>query len=112
VIRQSGETAVSNKINGLENRPVAVSPGTSTRPVGGRENSQAGATLPVEDLHITDTARTLASLEQSVKQMPAVDEKKIAMVRDSLRDGNYKIDPQRVADKLLRMEQELSGGKR
>jgi negative regulator of flagellin synthesis FlgM len=103
---------VSSKINGLENRPVAVSPGTSARPVDARGTNQPGATPPLTDLHITDTARTLASLEQSVKQMPAVDEKKVAMVRDSLRDGNYKIDPQRVADRLLRMEQELSGGKR
>lgn len=103
---------VSNKINGLENRPVQVSSGSVARPVSGREASQTHAPTPVEDIHITDTARTLASLEESVKKMPAVDEKKVTLVRDSLRDGNYKIDPQKVADKFLRMEQELAGGKR
>jgi negative regulator of flagellin synthesis FlgM len=104
--------AVSNKINGLENRPVQVSSGTAARPVAGRSAAPANATTPVEDLHITDTARTLVSLEQSVKQMPAVDEKKVSLVRDALRDGNYKVDAQRVADKLLRLEQELAGGER
>ncbi|MEO7773965.1 MAG: flagellar biosynthesis anti-sigma factor FlgM [Steroidobacteraceae bacterium] len=104
---------MSNKINGLENRPVQVSPGSAARPVSDREGApRTDVPGPARHIHITDTARTLASLEESMKKMPAVDEKKVTLVRDSLRDGNYKIDPQRVADKLLRMEQELSGGKR
>jgi negative regulator of flagellin synthesis FlgM len=105
---------VSNKINGLENRPVQVSSGSGARAVAGRSSEQqAPAAPPVTgDVHITDAARTLASLEQSIKDMPEVDEKKVSLVRDALRDGNYKIDSQRVADKFLRMEQELSGGRR
>jgi anti-sigma28 factor (negative regulator of flagellin synthesis) len=35
----------------------------------------------------------------------------VAAVRQRLDDGSYQIDPQRIADKLLRMERDLASGK-
>lgn len=103
---------MSNKISGLENRPVQVSSGAAARPVGERGAARPDAgKVATDDLHITDTARTLVSLEQSVKDMPPIDDFKVVLVRDALRDGNYQIDPDKIAGKLLRLEQELSGGK-
>ena len=40
--------------------------------------------------------------------MPAVDELRVSAVKQRLQDGSYEIDPQRIADRLLRLEEDLS----
>ena len=57
---------------------------------------------------ITGAARGLAAIEESLRELPAVDELRVAAVKQRLQDGSYQIDPQRVADRLLRMESDLS----
>jgi anti-sigma28 factor (negative regulator of flagellin synthesis) len=37
-----------------------------------------------------------------------VDEVRVAAVRQRLQDGSYEIDPQRIADRLLRLEADLA----
>jgi len=102
--------AVSNKINGMESRPVRIAPGGATsRPatadVADRSGSNGvGAGEPVQ---ITGTARQLAALEQSIRELPAIDEARVAAVKGRLADGSYQVDPQRVADRLLRMNADL-----
>ncbi len=99
---------MTTKINGVDGRPVAVSAGTPVRRGSDTQSGKQESANPVADVHITDTARTLASIEQSVRELPAVDEKRVAAVQDALRDGRYSVDPQRVADKMLHLELELT----
>ena len=63
------------------------------------------------DVHITSAARSLASLEQSILDMPAIDQDRVDEVQQRLASGKYEIDPRRVADGLLRLESELTGFK-
>jgi negative regulator of flagellin synthesis FlgM len=58
-------------------------------------------------VQLTGAARQLATIEQSLRDMPAIDEARIAAVKQRLDSGTYKVDPQRVADRLLHLEQEL-----
>jgi negative regulator of flagellin synthesis FlgM len=60
------------------------------------------------DLHLTGAARGLAAIEQSLRALSAVDELRVAAVKQRLQDGSYEVDPQRVADRLLRMEADLT----
>jgi negative regulator of flagellin synthesis FlgM len=59
-------------------------------------------------VNITDQAKQLASLEQVLQSLPAVNETRVAEIRQAIQDGRYQIDPERIADRLLRTEQELS----
>jgi negative regulator of flagellin synthesis FlgM len=99
---------VSNKISGFDTRTGPVGAGravesardasTGPRPEGQKDGA----------VHITGTARQLADLEQVVKDMPAVDEARVAAVREALVAGSYKISPERIADGLLHLEQALA----
>ena len=101
---------MTNKINAMEVRPVRIAPGGATAPVhtadvaDKSDNPGAASGVPVQ---ITGTARHLAALEQSIRELPAVDEARVAAVRGRLADGSYQVDPQRVADRLLRMNADL-----
>ncbi len=102
-----------SKINGVESQKVTVGSGSPVRRTSEarveKTGSEATAAADSTDLHITGTARVLASLEQAVRDRPAVDELRVASVQDALRAGAYSIDPQRIADRLLHLELDLSG---
>jgi negative regulator of flagellin synthesis FlgM len=105
---------VSNRINGLNSRPTSLGSGGSvarTRDATTGGSSSSASSTPSEggaDVHITDSASKLASLEQAVRDMPAVDEARVAQLRTAIEQGRYTVQPQHVADQLLHMEQSLS----
>jgi negative regulator of flagellin synthesis FlgM len=110
-IGKSGVTAVSNKIDGLEIRPVRVSAGTAVRKTEDSAAGKAGSGAPStgDGVHITSTARTLANLEQAILDMPAIDQERVDEVQRRIASGQYQADPQRIADSLLRLESDLTG---
>jgi negative regulator of flagellin synthesis FlgM len=61
-------------------------------------------------VQLTGTARSLASIEQGLQALPAIDEQRVAAVRQRLERGEYKVDPQRVADRMLHLESDLARG--
>jgi negative regulator of flagellin synthesis FlgM len=96
---------VASKINGVEGG--AASAGTSRvgqRGAGGAPSSRQTSS----DVHITDTATQLAALEQSVSDLPAVNESRVAQMRTAIEQGTYQVAPQQVADGLTQLEQALS----
>ena len=100
---------MTNKIGGFDNRPVQVS---TERKVARSEDSPAsatGTTQALDPVRITDQAKQLAALEQAIKAMPAVDEARVAEIRKALDEGRYQVNPERIADKLLRSERDLLG---
>lgn len=100
---------VPNKINGLEVRPVRVSAGTAVRQVEDASAGKPGSgEAPPPDVHITSTARSLASLEQEIRDLPAIDQKRVDEVQRRLASGQYHVDPQRIADGLSRLESEIN----
>ena len=101
---------MSNKIEGLEVRPVRVSAGTAVRKTTDSAAGKAGSGAPSgTDVHITSTAKGLAALEQSILDMPAIDQARVDEVQQRLASGKYDVDPQRIADGLLRLDTVLAG---
>ncbi len=100
---------MSTKIGGFDSSPVQVSTGRDVKRAGdsggSAKSSQTGAT---SDTHITQSARQLAALEQAIQELPAVSTARVQQVSTRLAEGNYKIDAERIADKLLRSEQDLA----
>jgi negative regulator of flagellin synthesis FlgM len=106
---------VSSKIGGVAS--------TSTTALGtGRANTQrssdaagsgtqasggSGSSSP-ENVEISGGARSLASLEQAVKDMPAVDTAKVAQLSTAIEQGTYTVNSQHIADRLMQMDKELS----
>jgi negative regulator of flagellin synthesis FlgM len=111
----AGDGIVGSKINGIDSRPIRVSAGAAAAKVSQDSSApppRGGANAPAaDDVHITGTARNMAALEQQIHDLPAVDASRVAIVRQRLDGGGYQVDPQRIADKLLRMERDLSNNK-
>lgn len=99
---------MTTKIGGYESSPVPVSTGSSVKRSEDAGGAQSSKVAVASDTQITESARQLAALEQTIRDLPAVDEAKVASLRDSIQNGLYQIDSERIADKLLQFEQSLS----
>jgi negative regulator of flagellin synthesis FlgM len=106
---------VTNKINGLNGGAAAIGagrPADKARDVvtGGSSNGSSGtaASAAGGDVHITESASTLAALEQAVRGLPAVDEKRVAQLQTAIEQGTYTVQPQHIADQLIHLEGTLA----
>jgi negative regulator of flagellin synthesis FlgM len=107
-MKLSGDHQVANKVNGVDSKPVRTA---SVGAVHKRLEQSAGkagsSAASASDVHLTDASRQLAAVEQSLRELPAIDEKRVTAVRQRLAGGDYKVDPQRIADRLLGLERDL-----
>jgi len=77
-----------------ENRATRGSDGDANR----RETSGG------DQVTLTDTARRLSDLTQTVSGQPAVDRGRVDEIRLAIQEGRYEVNAERVADRLLQNE--------
>ncbi|HEY4369394.1 MAG TPA: flagellar biosynthesis anti-sigma factor FlgM [Steroidobacteraceae bacterium] len=97
------------KISDIQNPQVQT--GAHKRVTNVRDGAAAAAETPAASgsaVKITDQARQLASLEHTVQSLPVVNESRVASISKAIDEGRYQVNPERIADKLLRTESELS----
>ena len=99
---------MANKISGIDGRPVQVGGGAPVSRVRNTtDGSKADTTTSSSNIDVSDTARTLAALEDKISGLPVVSDARVEAVRRALDEGRYHVDAQRVADKMLRFEGDL-----
>ncbi len=112
--------AVSGKINGISSasQPQQVgagSAGQASRNMSGQSGiaSGAGAASPgpagTDQVDITGAASELATAEQSLSSVPVINQGKVSTIRGAVEAGTYKVQPQKIARKLVEFEQGLPG---
>jgi len=99
---------MANKISGIDGRPVQVGGGAPVSRVRDTtDGRKAETSSSSSNVDVSDTARTLAVLEERIAEVPVVSEARVEAVRRALDEGRYHVDAQRVADKMLRFEGDL-----
>ncbi len=95
------------KIESMDAKSVRVARVATTQKRQDQVATPAGSVDSESDVQLTGAARSLAAIEQSLHSLPAVDEQRVAAVRRRLDSGEYQIQPQRIADRLLHLESDL-----
>jgi negative regulator of flagellin synthesis FlgM len=100
---------MSQKIENLGTQ-VAVQP-LRVRSTDGNAGSgkPAAAVAPADSVKLSGAALQRQQLEKAVADAPAVDIKKVADLREKIRDGSYRANPQVIADKLSHLDWQLTG---
>ena len=99
---------MSSKISGFDTRTGPVGAGRAVERVRDVTGEPKTPEQGSDGVRITGTARQLVELEQMVKDMPAVDEAKVAAIASALEQGTYKVSAGKVADNLMQIEQALA----
>lgn len=99
---------VTSKITSVDAKPVRVAPSTSAPKRDQTADKPIESNGPASEVQLTSAARSLAAAEQSLASLPAVNDARVAAVKRRLDSGEYRIDAQRIADKLLHLESDLA----
>ncbi|WP_417519058.1 flagellar biosynthesis anti-sigma factor FlgM [Marinobacter sp.] len=92
-------------------RPTADKPATSQN-TGQTTPEQANAKAQSargENVNLSSQAKNLKQLEQKLGDYPEMDDERIEEIRSALANGTYKVDAEKLAQKMLDMDKSIFG---
>lgn len=92
---QMGDRAVSNVKNSDDSKKTSNTDNTS---------SASSSASSSDKVTLTDTAAKLKALESELTNQPMVNDSKVKDMQTSIQSGNYKMDPESIADKMINFE--------
>ena len=69
-----------------------------------QENNSASTSSADDRVTLTNTASRLKDLEQQLNNTSSVDNARVAEVQNAISSGDYNVDSDRIADKMLSFE--------
>ncbi len=99
-----------SEINGLTSTPIKGQDASraiehandKVKPV------QASAGIASDNnVALTSTAALLREVENAISELPEVNTERVEAIRKAIAEGSYQIDPSRIADKLMQLENAL-----
>ncbi len=101
-----------NNITGLPSSQAQQRSESSQVQVGRNEPSvkqqETGRPSTVDTVSLTDTAARLRQMENTLANLPVVDNQRVESVRRALADGTFEVNPERIAEKMLNLEKDLN----
>jgi negative regulator of flagellin synthesis FlgM len=103
-------TTISNHgLPKLPQPPSGQGSSSAQNATGTTGNDAAASTQGAGDrVQLTDSARALQQAS-STTSGATVDTRKVEQVRQALANGTYKIDPSRIADRMMSLDSQISG---
>jgi len=71
----------------------------------GKGSSQAVASG--DTVTLTSEAAGLLKLEESLSAIPEIDSARVAQLKSAIADGSYRLDPEKIVDRLLNIERDI-----
>ena len=84
--------------------------GGAARPSKGAPSSAPGSNVG-DRVELSPLSSQLQSIESSMGNAPVVDSARVAQIRQAIAEGRFKVNPDAVADHLLRTARELLGSR-
>jgi negative regulator of flagellin synthesis FlgM len=60
-----------------------------------------------DQVELSSGARDLQNIESRIRELPDVNQERVAQIKEALRDGSYAVDPSRLAAKIVQFESSL-----
>lgn len=96
------------KINSLSSRNLqGLTGGSAVEQTDDSAESSQGGAARGDSVSLTSTAAQLQQLESRILSMPVVDARLVEEVQRQLATGNFIVDPESSASKLLTLEKAL-----
>jgi negative regulator of flagellin synthesis FlgM len=104
---------MNSKIQGYGPQAPVVTGSAKGAPVertSSDEQKVSAVTPPARDsVTLTSSARQMQKLADAVAAAPATSAERVASVKQAIAQGTYEVNAERVADKLLAADRELTG---
>ncbi|MDX2464276.1 MAG: flagellar biosynthesis anti-sigma factor FlgM [Porticoccus sp.] len=82
---------------------------SGTSLVENKSDKSAGTSGSSSDtVTFTTTASEMLKLEESLANIPDIDNSRVAAIKASIAEGKYEINPEKIVDSLLSIEKDLT----
>lgn len=61
-----------------------------------------------DSIELTNTASQLQQIEQSLNDIPIIDSNRVDAVSQSIKDGLYQVNNEKIADRIIKNENDLN----
>ncbi|KXZ35304.1 flagellar biosynthesis anti-sigma factor FlgM [Vibrio alginolyticus] len=58
---------------------------------------------------LSQQSKAVSKLQKDMAASPAYDSAKVAAIKEAITNGSYKVDPEKLADNMIKFENELQG---
>ena len=97
-----------NDITNINSNRSQLSPNQSSSTKGRNEAKQSnqgeGSSATGDRVTLTNTASRLQNIEQQLNNASSIDTARVAEVQGAITSGDYNVDADRIADKMLAFE--------
>jgi negative regulator of flagellin synthesis FlgM len=90
--------------SGRLSRAESASP---SRSISGPSGAESGRVAPSDAVSLSQSAAEIAALEGQLKSLSGVDQARVDSIRQSISEGSYTVDTDKVIDGLLSAEKSL-----
>ncbi|VAW54159.1 hypothetical protein MNBD_GAMMA05-1529 [hydrothermal vent metagenome] len=70
--------------------------------------SETGQSSTADTISLSDSAVSLGKLNNAVETSPVIDTQRVEQMKKAIADGSFKVDVEKVADKMMKFESVLS----
>jgi negative regulator of flagellin synthesis FlgM len=102
-----------SKIDGFGQKPPQVNGGkrggTVERADADPKSAGGQSAARGDTVTLTESARQLQRLEDAVAASPVTDSQRVQALKETIARGEYQVNAERVADKIIQSERELTG---
>jgi negative regulator of flagellin synthesis FlgM len=91
--------SIKNQPISLENYVSQVGAKHKTEPPD--ETTQEQQAIKTDTVRISESARQIRDAQMQIKEIPDVREDKVSEIKKMIAEGTYKIEPEKIADKML-----------
>ena len=100
---------INGALNGLSNKTSSAKTSKQDATSESSSSSVGKGTVAQDTVKLTDQAMSLSRLQQKISDAPVTDDNKVATIKAAIERGDYKINADRVANKMLAQESALFG---
>lgn len=87
----------------LRNQPRVDASGTSPA------NSTPVMSAKTDAVSLSNQGKEIGQMHQQLATEPSFNEDKVAAIKAAIANGSYSVDPERLADNMIKFEDELAG---
>ncbi|QSP94034.1 flagellar biosynthesis anti-sigma factor FlgM [Marinobacter salinisoli] len=93
-----------------QKNPADKSTGSAkAQPTVNEQARNQGAAASGDSVSLSNQAKNLKQIEQSLADLPEVDDNRVEKIRSALENGTYKVDAEKLAQKMLEMDKGIFG---
>ena len=81
----------------------------STQPSTAEQATTQAQGARGENVNLSSQAKNLTQLEHKLGSYPEIDDDRIEQIRSALESGSYKVDAEKLAQKMLEMDESIFG---